>query len=99
MLKQKFFKGLALSGLLFLSLYSISQALTYQEIYQAQTGQVLGASTPVVVQHKVAQTAVSGTTVAVTINSTGSGNLLVVATGNSNNRSVVSVSDGTNSFI
>jgi hypothetical protein len=51
-----------------------------------------------VVQHRTGQTKANQTTVTTTINPTGTGNLLAVATGNSASRNVVGVSDGIHAF-
>ena len=54
MSKLRLFKALTIAGLLFLSFFPLAQALTYQQIVEGQTGQVLGASTisPVSGQNK-----------------------------------------------
>lgn len=57
-----------------------------------------GGGTGSVVQSQNALTTASSTTAAVTVTATGAGNLLVVQTMNSDNRTVTGVSDGTNAF-
>jgi hypothetical protein len=51
-----------------------------------------------IVQSQNSYTTASSTTATVTVTSTGAGNLLVVGTSNLDNRTVSSVSDGTNAF-
>src|ERR1700722_9384218 len=91
----RLFKIASVCGLTLVSLCSVAQALTYQQIVQGQTGQVLGASTPGFVNAQNGSTYFNGSGGLLSASALGvtAGNTLVVSCSGATTGDTVSVTD------